>query len=430
VSSCRATNANLNEADTSPTVTVRTADLWALIKAHDELKKHAKEAKGGRASSVDDASQSGLTEFETAQRRKLEADLRDIAAWHEEQAREDHSVWKAHTGMASTCYVAAFAVSRGDIPADVRAGEAQRELPCPCGHSNDAHDEKGCRAYARGDSVCRCERPRVNGGAHGSSTAIPHPDEVTPPAKRDTPPVSPPAGASHLTPFGQPVQTLTTKGWPKEPTIEPKAAPLPPDVPKPSAELDAIPLGTAEEERQRAKAWLDTAAFHYSNEEYWRGQAREKEEYWRGQAREKERLVVQKDRALEQLKAKLPAGFGDSSKSDAATWVWTGDVNGVVTGLLDTMTDEDVERVVRELADAVSLVVSPFEPAISIDEQNNRSFWDHVFVEVFATQLTAGRLPSVEDVATYANNCANVALTARKQRWSTSAVKSEEPSKS
>ena len=37
-----------------------------------------------------------------------------------------------------------------------------------------------------------------------------------------------------------------------------------------SDELDGIKLGTAEEERHRAKLWMDTAAQHARNEEYWR----------------------------------------------------------------------------------------------------------------------------------------------------------------
>lgn len=70
-----------------------------------------------------DASRPGPTEFEIAQRRKLEADLRDVAAWHEGEANKDAATWEWHTRAASKCYVAADAVSRGDIPADVRAGD-------------------------------------------------------------------------------------------------------------------------------------------------------------------------------------------------------------------------------------------------------------------------------------------------------------------
>jgi hypothetical protein len=39
---------------------------------------------------------------------------------------------------------------------------------------------------------------------------------------------------------------------------------------KASDELDGIKLGTAEEERERAKLWMDTAAQHLRNEDYWR----------------------------------------------------------------------------------------------------------------------------------------------------------------
>lgn len=43
---------------------------------------------------------------------------------------------------------------------------------------------------------------------------------------------------------------------------------------KPSDDLDKDfplgPLSTAQEERTRAKAWMDTAAQHLHNEEYWR----------------------------------------------------------------------------------------------------------------------------------------------------------------
>lgn len=41
----------------------------------------------------------------------------------------------------------------------------------------------------------------------------------------------------------------------------------------PSEELKKIRLGTAAEERKRACAWMDTAAQHNRNEEYWRERA-------------------------------------------------------------------------------------------------------------------------------------------------------------
>lgn len=47
---------------------------------------------------------------------------------------------------------------------------------------------------------------------------------------------------------------------------------------KASDELNNIPLGTAEEERQRAKGWCDTAAQHCRNEDYWRTRALTAEE--------------------------------------------------------------------------------------------------------------------------------------------------------
>lgn len=50
---------------------------------------------------------------------------------------------------------------------------------------------------------------------------------------------------------------------------------------KASDMLDAVPLGTAEQERQQAKAWVDTAAQHCRNEEYWRDRAL-KAEGWAG----------------------------------------------------------------------------------------------------------------------------------------------------
>jgi len=43
------------------------------------------------------------------------------------------------------------------------------------------------------------------------------------------------------------------------------------------SQLDAAPLGTAEEERARAKAWMDTAAQHLRNEEHWRERAEKSE---------------------------------------------------------------------------------------------------------------------------------------------------------
>lgn len=46
---------------------------------------------------------------------------------------------------------------------------------------------------------------------------------------------------------------------------------------KPSSELDNVPLASAEEERVRAAAWMDTAAFHLSNEEYWKNRAEQAE---------------------------------------------------------------------------------------------------------------------------------------------------------
>jgi hypothetical protein len=44
-----------------------------------------------------------------------------------------------------------------------------------------------------------------------------------------------------------------------------------------SDELNNAPLLTAEEERLRAKVWMDTAAFHCRNEEYYRKRVREYE---------------------------------------------------------------------------------------------------------------------------------------------------------
>jgi len=42
---------------------------------------------------------------------------------------------------------------------------------------------------------------------------------------------------------------------------------------QPSDDLDGVKLGTAEEERRRAKGWMDTAAQHSRNEAYWRVRA-------------------------------------------------------------------------------------------------------------------------------------------------------------
>jgi UDP-2-acetamido-3-amino-2,3-dideoxy-glucuronate N-acetyltransferase len=42
----------------------------------------------------------------------------------------------------------------------------------------------------------------------------------------------------------------------------------------PSTALDALPIGTAEEERSRAKAWMDDAARHLRNSDYWKDRYR------------------------------------------------------------------------------------------------------------------------------------------------------------
>jgi len=42
---------------------------------------------------------------------------------------------------------------------------------------------------------------------------------------------------------------------------------------QPSDDLDRVTLATAEEERRRAKSWMDTAAQHARNETYWRVRA-------------------------------------------------------------------------------------------------------------------------------------------------------------
>ncbi len=42
---------------------------------------------------------------------------------------------------------------------------------------------------------------------------------------------------------------------------------------QPSDDLDSVKLGSAEEERRRAKGWMDTAAQHSRNEAYWRVRA-------------------------------------------------------------------------------------------------------------------------------------------------------------
>jgi len=47
---------------------------------------------------------------------------------------------------------------------------------------------------------------------------------------------------------------------------------------QPSDELDRIPIESPEQERRRAKAWMDTAAQHLRNEEYWRGRAQAAED--------------------------------------------------------------------------------------------------------------------------------------------------------
>jgi hypothetical protein len=41
----------------------------------------------------------------------------------------------------------------------------------------------------------------------------------------------------------------------------------------PSDELDGLALGTAEEERRRAKGWMDSSAEFLANAEFWRGEA-------------------------------------------------------------------------------------------------------------------------------------------------------------
>jgi hypothetical protein len=69
-----------------------------------------------------------------------------------------------------------------------------------------------------------------------------------------------------------------------------------------SDELDGVTLGTAEQERERAKAWMDTAARHARNEEYWRERAKawmntaamhaRNEAYWRERAKRAEAVVL------------------------------------------------------------------------------------------------------------------------------------------
>lgn len=51
---------------------------------------------------------------------------------------------------------------------------------------------------------------------------------------------------------------------------------------KSSDELKNLPLATAEEERRRAMAWMDAAAFHLANEEYWRQRAKQAESKMKG----------------------------------------------------------------------------------------------------------------------------------------------------
>jgi broad specificity polyphosphatase/5'/3'-nucleotidase SurE len=45
-----------------------------------------------------------------------------------------------------------------------------------------------------------------------------------------------------------------------------------------SDELDGLALGTVQEERERAKNWMDTAAQHCKNEFYWKARAEKAEE--------------------------------------------------------------------------------------------------------------------------------------------------------
>lgn len=93
-------------------------------------------------------------------------------------------------------------------------------------------------------------------------------------------------GSEHKIPDPEPVvePIAVAPTWSPETTaeadVEPVNGNVPPEEPAPasgvatrdtwrvSEKLDAIPLGSAAEERLRAKAWMDTAA-----EEYWRGRA-------------------------------------------------------------------------------------------------------------------------------------------------------------
>lgn len=98
-------------------------------------------------------------------------------------------------------------------------------------------------------------------------------------------------GSEHKIPDPEPVAEpiAVAPPWSPETTAEaefgPVTADVPPEEPAPasgiatrdtwraSEGLDAVPIGSAEEERMRARAWMDTAAQHCRNEEYWRDRA-------------------------------------------------------------------------------------------------------------------------------------------------------------
>lgn len=102
-------------------------------------------------------------------------------------------------------------------------------------------------------------------------------------------------GSEHKIPDPEPVAETTKVEPATEPAatvadVEPVNGDVPPEEQAPvsgvatrdtwraSAELDAVPLGSAEEERLRARGWMDTAAQHCRNEEYWRNRATKAEQ--------------------------------------------------------------------------------------------------------------------------------------------------------
>jgi hypothetical protein len=101
-------------------LTPREQDELDRLLLNDEgcakIRRGTEEARAAIIAAVRSLPENRPALTEDAQRLKLAADLRTVAAWHEGQANKDATAWAWHTDAASKCHAAAIHFEHGAAP--------------------------------------------------------------------------------------------------------------------------------------------------------------------------------------------------------------------------------------------------------------------------------------------------------------------------